>query len=164
MSEKPWFKSYDEGVPHTLKPYPPKTLLDVVSETARERPNHPALLFKGAQVSYTQLERESDALAAALVAQGVAKGDRVALLLPNCPQAVIAQFGVWKAGAIVAPLNPLYTERELEHALNECGAETVVVCWSPTKFRDTWSSAASRPSPWWARCCGENWWQRKGGE
>ena len=127
MSEKPWLKSYDEGVPHTLKPYPRKTLLDVVSDTAHERPNHPALLFKGAQVSYAQLERESDAFAAALVAQGVAKGDRVALLLPNCPQALIAQFGVWKAGAIVAPLNPLYTERELEHALNECGAETAVV-------------------------------------
>jgi len=127
MNEKPWFKSYDEGVPHTLKPYPRKGLLDVVSETARQRPDHPALLFKGAQVSYAQLERESDTFAAALAEMGVQKGDRVALLLPNCPQAVIGQFGAWKAGAIVAPLNPLYTERELEHALNECGAETAVV-------------------------------------
>jgi len=127
MHEKPWFKSYDEGVPHTLKPYPRKTLLDVVRETARERPDHPALLFKGAQVSYAQLERESDAFAAALAEMGVQKGDRVALLLPNCPQAIIAEFGAWKAGAIVSPLNPLYTERELGHALNECGAETAVV-------------------------------------
>ena len=58
---------------------------------------------------------------------GVKKGDRVALLLPNSPQAVIAQVGAWKAGAIVSPLNALYTERELEYALNEMGAETVVV-------------------------------------
>lgn len=126
METKPWLKQYDEGVPHTLQPYPERTLLDVASDAARQRPQHPALLFKGAQISYAQLEQLSDAFAAALAAQGVAKGDRVALLLPNSPQAVIAQFGAWKAGAIVAPLNPLYTERELEHALVECGAETAV--------------------------------------
>jgi len=124
---KPWLKSYDEGVPHTLRPYPQRTLLDVVSDTARQRPKHPAMLFKGTQISYAQLERLSDAFAAALVARGVAKGDRVALLLPNCPQAIVAEFGIWKAGAIPTPINPLYTERELEHALNECGAETVIV-------------------------------------
>jgi len=124
---KPWLKSYDKGVPHTLQPYPRRTLLEVVSDTARQRPAHPALLFKGARVSYAQFESQSDALAAALVAQGVKKGDRVALLLPNSPQAVIAQFGAWKAGAIAAPLNPLYTDRELEDAFNECGAETAVV-------------------------------------
>jgi len=118
---------YDAGVPPTLHPYPACTLLDVVRDTARERPNHPALLFKGARLSYRRLERLSDAFASALVAQGVHKGDRVALLMPNCPQAVIAQLGVWKAGAIAAPINPLYTERELHTLLTECGAETVVV-------------------------------------
>ncbi|HEY65605.1 MAG TPA: long-chain fatty acid--CoA ligase [Caldilineae bacterium] len=127
MNGKPWLKSYDRGVPHTLQPYPRRTLLNVMSETAHERPDHPALLFKGARLSYGQLEWLSDAFAAALVAQGVRKGDRVALLLPNCPQALIAEFGAWKAGAIVAPLSPLYTERELEHALTECRAETAVV-------------------------------------
>ena len=126
METKPWLKQYDKDVPHTLQPYPERTLLDVISDTARRQPQFSALLFKGAQISYAQLEQLSNAFAAALAAQGVAKGDRVALLLPNSPQAVIAQFGAWKAGAIVAPLNPLYTERELEHALNECGAETAV--------------------------------------
>lgn len=127
MSDKPWLKHYDSGVPHTLKPYPGHTLLEVVRDSARQRPDHPALYFKGAHMSYAELERQTDAFGAALAALGVKKGDRVAMLLPNSPQSLIAQFGAWKAGAIAAPLNPLYTAREVEHALVECGAETVVV-------------------------------------
>lgn len=126
MVERPWLRHYDAGVPQSLKPYPEKTLLDYVSETARERPNHPAILFKGSRLSYGELERSSDALAAALVDLGVKKGDRVALLLPNCPQFVIAQLGIWKAGGVVSPMNPIYTERELEGPLANCGAEIMV--------------------------------------
>ena len=81
-------------MPHTLHPYPSGTLLDVMSETARQRPGHPALLFQGAQLSYAELERQSDALAVALADRGIGKGDRVAILLPNCPQFVIAQLAV----------------------------------------------------------------------
>jgi long-chain acyl-CoA synthetase len=126
VNAKIWLKHYDEEVPHTLHPYPKGTLLDVVSETAQRRPAHPALLFKGAQISCAELEQLSDAFAAALVALGVSKGDRVALLLPNCPQFVIGQLGAWKAGAIVVPVNPLYTESELLHILADCGADTVL--------------------------------------
>jgi long-chain acyl-CoA synthetase len=125
--ERAWLTHYDEGVPHTLEPFPECTLLDVVQAAARERPDHPALLFKGASLSYGELERLSDAFAAALVAQGVEKGDRVALLLVNSPQFLIGQLGAWKAGAIIAPMNPLYTERELAQMLNDCGAETAIV-------------------------------------
>ena len=124
---KPWLDHYDRGVPHTLRPYPAHTLLDVVSETVRQRPDHYALLFQGAHLSYIELERLSDAFAAALVARGIQKGDRVALLLPNCPQFIIAQLGVWKAGAITTPINPLYTESELEHMLKGCEAKTAIV-------------------------------------
>lgn len=127
MPDYPWFKSYDQGVPRTLAPYPRQTLLDVVADTARQRPQHTAVIFKGARLSYTQLETLSDAFASAIVAEGVKKGDRVALLLPNCPQAIIAQLGAWKAGAISVGINPLYTAHELTHALSECGAETAVV-------------------------------------
>ena len=77
-----------------------------------------ALLFKGATVSYGQLDAESTAFAAALASLGVRKGDRVALLLPNCPQFLVAEFGAWKAGAVVVALNPTYSERELEQALD----------------------------------------------
>ena len=127
MISKPWLDHYDEGIPKTLEPYPRQTLVDVVDETTRMRPNHTALIFKGERISYGELAWRSDALAAALVKQGVKKGDRVAILMPNCPQYVIAEFAIWKAGGIVASINPLYTEPELEHALNECGAETVIV-------------------------------------
>jgi long-chain acyl-CoA synthetase len=127
MEGKPWLDHYDRGVPHTLRPYPKHTLLDVVSETAHQRPDHQALLFQGAHLSYTELERLSNAFTAALVARGIQKGDCVALLLPNCPQFIIAQLGVWKAGAIAVPINPLYTESELKHMLEECGAKTAIV-------------------------------------
>jgi len=125
-STAPWLAHYDAGVPPTLTPYPNRTLLDYVSDTARGRPNHPALLFKGATVTYAALERLSDAFAAALLSLGVKRGDRVGLLLPNCPQFFIAELGAWKIGAIVAPLNPIYTEHELEGPLGENGIETIV--------------------------------------
>jgi long-chain acyl-CoA synthetase len=122
-----WLKHYDEGVPHALQPYPEHTLLDVVRDAAHQRPNHAALLFKGASLSYGELDRLSDAFAAALVAQGVQKEDRVALLLPNCPQFVIGQLGAWKAGAAVVPVSPLFAEPEVLRNLADCGAETVLV-------------------------------------
>ena len=72
------------------------------------------------------MSRLSTAFAATLAADGVRKGDRVALLLPNCPQYVIAELGAWKAGAITVALNPIYTERELEAPLRDSGATVVV--------------------------------------
>jgi long-chain acyl-CoA synthetase len=120
-------------VPPSLAPYPNRTLVDYLADAAREQPDAPAVLFKGARLSFAELERSSDACAAAFASLGVTRGDRIALLLPNCPQFLIAQFGAWKAGAIVAPLNPTYTEHELEAPLREHGVETVVTL---TRFYD----------------------------
>jgi len=125
--DRNWLKHYDRGVPHTLQPYPEHTLADVMDGAARQRPDHPALFFKGACLSHRQVEDLSNALAAALVARGVQKGDRVALVLPNCPQWVIGQLGAWKAGAIVVPVCPLYTEAEIHHTLTDCGAQVALV-------------------------------------
>ena len=126
MPDKPWLAHYDADVPRSLQPYPDKTLLDYLAALARDHGSKVALLFKGTSVSYSQLDAESDALAAALVAIGVQRGDRVAVVLPNCPQFFIAEFGAWKAGAIVVPVNPTYTERELEFALKATQAVCVV--------------------------------------
>jgi long-chain acyl-CoA synthetase len=126
MTADPWLAHYDTGVPATLAPYPDRTLIDCLAEAARERPEQPALLFKGATLTYAELEGLSNAGAAALQSIGVKRGDRVALLLPNCPQFFVAQFAAWKLGAIVAPLNPLYTEAELEGPVREHGVETMV--------------------------------------
>ncbi|HSR27879.1 MAG TPA: AMP-binding protein, partial [Actinomycetes bacterium] len=94
-----WLEHYDQGIPETLAPYPARTLLDDVADAAAERPGAPALLFKGRTVTHGELEAHSGAFAAALAGLGVARGDRVALLLPNCPQFLICELGAWKAGA-----------------------------------------------------------------
>jgi long-chain acyl-CoA synthetase len=122
----PWTRHYDPEVPATLVPYPDKTLVDYVRETARDLPDAPAIFFKGTALSNEDLDRLSDSFAASLVGAGIKKGDRVALVLPNCPQFLIAEIGAWKAGATVMPLNPLYTAGELREPLRSAGVELVV--------------------------------------
>ena len=127
MSAKPWLDHYDKDVPKTLKPYPEITLIETLRETVQIKPEFPVLLFKGEPMCAMDLEELSNSMAAALIAKGVKKGDRIALLLPNSPQSFIGMFGIWKAGGIAVPINPLYTENELEFALQECGATVVIV-------------------------------------
>ena len=123
---KPWLAHYDAEVRPSIAPYPAKTLVDYLDRLAAEHASATALLFKGATVSYGQLDKESTAFAGALWSLGVRKGDRVALLLPNCPQFFIAEFGAWKIGAVVVGVNPTYSERELEQVLHSTRAETIV--------------------------------------
>jgi len=126
MPSRPWFDHYDADVPHTLGPYPEQTLLDLLAANAHAHPRHPITYLKGRAMTYAELDRRSDACAAAFAALGVRPGDRVAIGLPNVPQFLIAEFGAWKAGAIACPFNPTYTEHELEDALNATDAELVV--------------------------------------
>ena len=123
----PWLSHYDAGVPKTLAPYPQRTLLDYLAESARTLGNKPILSMKGRTVSYAELEQSTNAFASALSTLGVKRGDRVALCLPNCPQFFVAEIGAWKIGAIACPFNPTYTEREMEDALAATGAKTLVV-------------------------------------
>ena len=124
---RPWTAHYDAGVPTSVAPYPDRTLVDYLDDTARQYPDRPAILFKGRTITYGELGALSDAVAAHLVRLGVKKGDRVALCLPNCPQFSIVQYGAWKVGAVICPINPTYTDRELEDALVATDAETLVV-------------------------------------
>ena len=126
---KPWLTHYDSDVPPSLT-YPDRTLVDYLTDLGRDHGARPALLFKGSTVSYGDLDSQSSAFAAALAALRVRPGDRIALVLPNCPQFFVAEFGAWKAGAVVVPLNPTYTERELEAALTSTGV-TIVVALTP---------------------------------
>jgi long-chain acyl-CoA synthetase len=125
-SRAPWLSHYDAGVPASLAPYPSRTLLDYVSDAVSQHPGAPAVLFKGGTLTYAELETLSDACAAAFATLGVRKADRIGLLLPNCPQFMIAELAAWKLGAIVAPLNPTYTESELEGPIRESGIATIV--------------------------------------
>lgn len=125
-ADKPWTKNYDPGVPSAIE-LPDQTVHGFLEDAARRVPSNTALVFKDKQISYADLNRAADALAKALVASGFKKGDRAVIYMPNLPQFVISYFGILKAGGIVIATNPLYTERELEHQLRDCGAETVFV-------------------------------------
>jgi long-chain acyl-CoA synthetase len=108
---RPWLQHYDYWVrPHLS--YPGRPLADILSITAVERPDKVATQFLGAQLTYLELKRRSDALAAALAELGIVKGDRVGIMLPNCPQYIIAAFAVLRLGAVVVNINPSYTPRE----------------------------------------------------
>ncbi|MDX1686359.1 MAG: long-chain fatty acid--CoA ligase [Candidatus Promineifilaceae bacterium] len=125
-AQKPWQAHYDEGVPLEID-VPDHTLHAFLEQAARNHPNETAIIFKGNRLSYGELNEMADAVAAFLAANGFQKGDRAVLFMSNTPQFVVSYFGVLKAGGIVIATNPLYSERELEHQLMDCGAETVFV-------------------------------------
>ena len=127
MADYPWYKSYDSGVPHSLEPYPAITLLDVIADTTKEMPEHTFMYFKDRYFSYKEASRLFEVMASALIANGVKRGDRVASVLLNTPQQIIAAFGTMKAGGIFVPLNPLYNEDELVHALTTVDTEIIIV-------------------------------------
>ena len=110
---RPWEKHYDYWV-RTNMSYPGRSLYDILALTALERPDKQATEFLGAQLTYRDLKRRADALAASLARLGVVKGDRVGIMLPNCPQYIVAAFGVLRLGAVIVNINPSYTAREAQ--------------------------------------------------
>lgn len=123
--DRRWLKHYDSAVSPHLD-YPRIPLYRLLDDAAARTSDAPCASFFGRRFSYGALKQASDRFAAALRGLGVAPGDRVALLLPNSPQFIIAYYGVLKAGAVIVPLNPLYTERELTFHLSDSGAATIV--------------------------------------
>jgi long-chain acyl-CoA synthetase len=133
--DRPWFAHYDKDVPLSID-YPRMPLHQTLEDSARKYPDRTALhlvlryvgpLSIGARLSYKQVMDQVNRFASALAALGVRKGDRVALMLPNLPQFIIAFYGTLKLGAIVVNTNPTYTAPEIEHQLGDAGAETAVL-------------------------------------
>jgi long-chain acyl-CoA synthetase len=122
----PWLDSYPPGVPEHVE-VPAGNLARLLADAARDFPNAPAVHFQGRTMSYAELADQAWRFAGALAGLGVGKGTKVGLVLPNCPQAVVALFGALRLGAVVVQNNPIYTERELGHQLGDAGVE-VVVC------------------------------------
>ena len=122
MEARPWHRHYDPGVPATLD-YPDLVLPDLLARSAAQYPDKAALLYFGRSLTFGELDRVSDRLAAGLQEMGVAKGDRVSVFLPNCPQTVIAYQAIWKAGAVAVPANPLYTASEVAHQIADAGSK-----------------------------------------
>lgn len=126
MNQKPWLDHYDEGVPHSID-YPDIPVHELLERAARQYPDNPCSIFRGAKTSYRDMNDLSDRLAAGLSGLGIVKGDRVGLFMPNTPQFVIAFFALLKLGAVVVATNPLYTPREFEHQVNDAGVETMIL-------------------------------------
>ncbi len=120
--ERPWLKHYPSYIPPQLATRFANGL-EMFLETAKAMPEQAAIYYFDQSMSYSELDRKSTALAAALKGRGVTHGDRVALYLQNIPQFLIALYGVWKVGAIVVPCNPMFKQRELEYHLNDSGAK-----------------------------------------
>ncbi len=126
MEDRPWLKHYDPGVPHHID-YPEVPLFRFLQESARQYPDRACTIFKGAVVTFAEMDRLTDRLAAALVDLGVRRGQPVGIFMPNTPQFVMAFYAILKAGGVVVATNPLYTPRELEHQLNDSGVELMLV-------------------------------------
>lgn len=123
---KPWLKFYAEHVPEKL-PEPEKSMIDLFEETAERVPKQDAIRYFDEVISYSELDDLANRFASTLAQRGVEKGDRIAVYTQNNPQFVIAQYGAWKRGAIVVPLNPMLKARELTYHLDDSGAK-VLVC------------------------------------
>jgi len=126
MEHRPWHDFYDEGIPTSLS-YPEVPLFHFLEDSAKKYPDKPCTIFKGAEISYKEMSKITDNLAAALVDLGVNKGDRVGILIPNTPQFVMAFFAVLKAGGIVVATNPQYTGREIKHQVNDSGMKLMIL-------------------------------------
>ncbi len=126
MERRVWHKFYDEGVPVDFSCVE-RTLPAALAHTARERGGHDAVRFLDRRMTYRELEEHVDRFATALAALGVGKGVRVAIQLPNLPQAVVAYYAVLRLGGVVVMTSPLYTEREIAHQWNDAGCEVAIV-------------------------------------
>ncbi len=133
MDSKLWQKNYDKGVPTTIE-YPKAPLFHFLEDAARKYPDRACTIFKGAVVTYKEMDEISNRFAAALVDMGVKKGDRVGIFMPNSPQFVMAYYGILKAGGSVVATNPLYTPPEIEHQASDAGIEYMFVM---TNFYET---------------------------
>jgi len=123
--DKLWEKHYTAEVPGSLA-YPAAPIHHFLRESARSFPDRTALIFEGSRISYRSLDAQVDGCAAGLHRLGVRKGDRVALLLPNCPHAVISFYSIFRLGAIAVPINPLYQEREIAKQIDDAGARILI--------------------------------------
>ncbi len=143
LAHRPWLSAYSDGVPAEIDPVD-QTLVDMLSASVARYGKDVALEFFGRTATYTELGEQVERVANGLRKHGVVAGDRVALVLPNCPQHVVAFYAILRLGAIVVEHNPLYTARELRHQFEVHGAVAAIV-WD--KVADTVAEMPSDVRP-----------------
>jgi len=124
---RPWLSHYPAGVPHEVEPDQYRSLAALLEEAFRKHARHPVSVCMEQWMSYGELDELSAAVGAWLQSKGLEQGDRVAIMLPNVPQFLVAMAAVVRAGFTVVNVNPLYTARELEHQLSDSGAKGIVI-------------------------------------
>ena len=124
---RPWLKAYPEGVPADIDETQYASLVALMQESFAKYADRVAYSFMGRDVTFGQTDKLSQALAAYLQSLGLAKGDRVAIMMPNCPQYPVTVAAILRAGYVVVNVNPLYTPRELEYQLKDSGAKAIVI-------------------------------------
>lgn len=127
MSERPWLAAYPEGVPADIDPSSYHSLVDLMEQAFKAYAPRSAYSFMGKDISFGEIDRQSQAFAAYLQSLGLQQGDRVAIMMPNVPQYPVAVAAILRAGFVVVNVNPLYTARELEHQLKDSGAKAIVI-------------------------------------
>ncbi len=127
MTDRPWLSAYPAGVPQDIDPGQYQSLVQLMEESFTKFAARPAYVFMGKDVTYGQTDSLSRAFAAYLQGLGLAKGDRVAIMMPNTPQYPVAVAGILRAGFVVVNVNPLYKPRELEFQLKDSGAKAIVI-------------------------------------
>ncbi len=125
MTTKPWLDLYPSEIPKTVE-YEKIPLQEFLTRAGREYPSKTAIHFLGKNITYKEFHESALKFANYLQSIGIEKGDRVAIMLPNCPQSAIAYFGILYSGAIVVQTNPLYTERELKYQMVNSGAKVII--------------------------------------
>ncbi len=127
MTERIWLKHYPEGVPADIDASQYPSLVALMDESFKKFANRTAYSFMGKDVSYAETDAQSRAMAGYLQSLGLARGDRVAIMMPNVPQYPATVAGILRAGYVVVNVNPLYTARELQHQLKDSGAKAIVI-------------------------------------
>ena len=117
---KPWTKRYDYWVPQDAT-FPTQSIYHTLNVAATYYRDRPATAFLGAKLTFHELKVQADKLATALVQLGIVKGDRVGVMLPNCPQYIISFYAITRLGAIITNINPIYTPREVELVAKDSG-------------------------------------------
>ena len=127
MTDRIWLKHYPQGVPAEIKPEAYTSLVALMEESFQKYAKRVAYSFMGKEITYAQTDSLSRAMGVYLQSLGLAKGDRVAIMLPNVPQYPVAVAAILRAGYVVVNVNPLYTPRELEHQLKDSGSKAIII-------------------------------------
>lgn len=127
MSERPWLTAYPEGVPADIDPGSYHSLVELMEHAFKAYAPRSAYSFMGKDMSFGDVDRQSQAFAAYFQSLGLQAGDRIAIMMPNVPQYPVAVAAILRAGFVVVNVNPLYTARELEHQLKDSGAKAIVI-------------------------------------